>query len=63
MMANDPTWTRQLGEAVLAYRAEVMDAVKRMRREARRYGYLRTTPYVVDSGGYIQIQPVNFAYI
>jgi hypothetical protein len=51
MMAHDPDWTRQLGEAVLAHRSEVMDAVQRMRRQARRYGYLQTTDYdtVVDS--------------
>jgi hypothetical protein len=64
-MAHDPDWTRRLGEAVLAHRAEVMDAVQRMRRQARRYGYLNTTAYdtFVDSGGYIEILPVNPDYI
>lgn len=32
MMAQDPTWTQQLGNAVLTQRAEVMDAVQRLRR-------------------------------
>lgn len=65
MMTQDPAWTQQLGNAVLTQRAEVMDAVQRMRRQAYQYGYLRTSPYdtVVDSGGYIQVLPVNPAYI
>jgi hypothetical protein len=65
MMARDPAWTGQLGNAVLTQRAEVMDAVQRMRRKSYQYGYLRTNPYctVVDSGGYIEVLPVNPAYI
>lgn len=65
MMAQDPAWTQALGNAVLTQRADVMDAVQRMRREAYRYGYLQTNPYdtVVDSGGYVQILPVNPAYV
>jgi hypothetical protein len=65
MMAQDPSWTQQLGSAVLAQRADVMDAVQRLRRQADNYGYLRPNPYVtvVDSGGYIEIDPVNPAYI
>jgi hypothetical protein len=65
LMAQDPAWTQQLGNAVLAKRAEVMDAVQRMRKQARKYGYLQTTPYdtVVDSGGYVEVLPVNPAYI
>jgi Protein of unknown function (DUF3300) len=65
MMTQDPSWTQQLGNAVLSQRSDVMDAVQRMRNEARRYGYLQTTPYdtVIDSGGYIQIVPVNPAYL
>jgi hypothetical protein len=64
-MARDPAWTRQLGRAVLTRRADVMDAVQAMRSQAHRYGYLRTTPYdtVVDSGGYLEVLPVNPAYI
>lgn len=65
MMAQDQDWTQQLGDAVLGQRGDVMDAVQRMRRQAQRYGYLRTNPYdtVVDSGGYVQIEPVNPAYL
>jgi hypothetical protein len=42
-----------------------MDAVQRMRKKAYDYGYLRTNPYcyVTNSAGYIEIQPVNPAYI
>jgi uncharacterized protein DUF3300 len=65
MMAQDISWTRQLGDAVLAQRPDVMDAVQRMRRQAYQYGYLRPSPYdnVVDSGGDLEILPANPAYI
>jgi hypothetical protein len=65
MMAQDQQWTQQLGDAVLAQRADVMDAVQRQRNNSYKYGYLRTNPYdsVVVSGGYVQILPVNPAYV
>jgi Protein of unknown function (DUF3300) len=65
MMAQDPGWTQSLGNAVLVQRPDVMDSVQRMRQQAYNYGYLRPTPYdsVVNSGGYIQIMPVNPAYM
>ncbi len=65
IMAQDPSWTQQLGNAVLAQRADVMDAVQRMRQQAYQYGYLRSNPYdnVVQSGADIEILPVNPAYI
>jgi hypothetical protein len=61
MMAHDPAWTEQLGDTVLNQRPEVMDAVQRMRQQARSYGYLVPNGYVnvVDTGGYIQILPLN----
>jgi hypothetical protein len=61
MMARDPAWTEQLGNAVLTQYPDVMDAVQRMRRLARRYGYLTTNGYinVIETGGYIQLLPVN----
>jgi hypothetical protein len=61
MMAHDPAWTEQLGNAVLNQRPEIMDAVQRMRRQARSYGYLVPNGYVnvVDRGSYIQILPLN----
>src|SRR3984885_8114323 len=34
MMAQDPGWTQALGDAVLAQRPDVMDAVQRMRQKA-----------------------------
>lgn len=65
MMAKDPAWTEQLGNAVLVQRGDVMDAVQRLRRQARKYGYLQTNPYcyVVETDGYVEILPVNPAYI
>ncbi len=67
MMARDPAWTQQLGNAVLTQDSDVMDAVQRMRQRAMNYGYL--TPNgcmnVTSSGGYIQILPVdpNVVYV
>jgi Protein of unknown function (DUF3300) len=65
MMAHDMSWTQQLGQAVLNQRPDVMDAVQRMRKKAYDYGYLRSDPYdqVVVSGGYIEVLPVNPAYV
>lgn len=64
MMASDMGWTRQLGDAFLAQNADVMDAVQRMRRQARDFGYLRTNGQIIVSGGpYIEIVPVNPALI
>jgi hypothetical protein len=65
MMAHDLAWTQKLGEAVLNQRPDVMDAVQRMRKRAYDFGYLRSDPYydVVNSDGYIEILPVNPAYI
>lgn len=64
MMASDPSWTRELGDAFLSNQAAVMDAVQRERQLAYRYGYLRTNPQiVVTPGPYIAIAPVNPAFI
>jgi hypothetical protein len=67
MMARDPAWTEQLGNAVLTQDAEVMDAVQRMRQRARSYGYLAPNSYinVIATGGDIQILPVdpNVVYV
>ena len=61
MMARDPNWTGQLGNAVLGQRDEVMDAVQRLRQESYSYGYLRSNSDidVINQGGYIEIQPFN----
>jgi Protein of unknown function (DUF3300) len=63
-MARDPQWTGTLGNAVLNQRPDVMDAIQRMRQQARNYGYLAPNSYdnVVDNAGYLEIQPVNPAY-
>lgn len=45
MMASDMGWTQQLGNAVLAQRNDVMDAVQRERQRAYEYGYLRSNQY------------------
>jgi len=60
MMASDPGWTRQLGDAFLAQNVDVMDAVQRMRHQAQSFGYLRTNGQVIVTGGpYVEIVPVN----
>jgi Protein of unknown function (DUF3300) len=61
MMARDPGWTEQLGNAVLEQRPAVMDAVQRMRHEAKNYGYLVPNGYVnvVTTGGYIEVLPLD----
>ena len=66
MMARDIGWTRALGDAFLANRAGVMDAVQRLRHRAWDYGYLRSTPQLrVNNGPYIDIVPVDpgFYYV
>jgi hypothetical protein len=64
-MASDPNWTNDLGNAVLAQRPEVMDAVQRMRQKAKDFGYLRSNGQIVVSGapGYIEIEPANPAFV
>jgi hypothetical protein len=64
MMASDINWTNDLGNAVLAQRPDVMDAVQRERHRAYQYGYLRSNQQiVVNNGPYIDIEPYNPAYI
>jgi hypothetical protein len=64
MMASAMPWTQEVGNAFLAQRPEVMDAVQRMRHEAASYGYLRSNAQVtVSTGPYIQIVPVTPAYV
>ncbi|HEY2461631.1 MAG TPA: DUF3300 domain-containing protein [Candidatus Acidoferrum sp.] len=63
-MASDQGWTSDLGNAFLAQRQDVMDAVQRMRQKAKDFGYLRSNQQVVVSGGpYISIEPVNPAFL
>jgi len=64
MMASDMNWTTDLGNAVLAGRDAVMDAVQRARHKARQYGYLNSGgPIVVSGDTYVEILPTNPAFI
>jgi hypothetical protein len=64
MMASDMKWTRDLGDAFLAQHQDVMDAMQRMRQKAKDFGYLRSNDRIVVSGGpYIEILPVDPAFI
>ena len=64
MMAGDMNWTSQLGNAFLAQRDAVMDAVQRQRQLAMRYGYLQSNAQVIVRGGpYVEIVPVNPAFL
>jgi hypothetical protein len=64
-MNRDMAWTRELGDAVLSQRGDVMDAVQRMRERARDYGYLQSNPdvQVVYAGGFINIEPVRPGFV
>jgi hypothetical protein len=67
-MAQYMSWTQQLGNAVLAQRGDVMDAVQRLRQEANQYGYLRDPQFtqyerVETAGpGDIEILPMSGDY-
>ncbi|HEV3329719.1 MAG TPA: DUF3300 domain-containing protein [Bryobacteraceae bacterium] len=66
MMASDPAWTGQLGNAFLSQQPDVMDAVQRERRKAYQYGYLRSNAQIiVNPGPYIEILPARpgFYYV
>jgi uncharacterized protein DUF3300 len=64
MMASDMNWTSDLGNAFLAQQQDVMYAVQRMRQRARDFGYLRSGPqYVVSGGPYITILPARPDYV
>src|SRR5713226_3898633 len=64
MMANDMSWTTDLGNAFLSQQQDVMDAVQRERRKAKDYGYLRSNAQVIVSEGpYITTVPVHPAFI
>jgi len=62
-MAGDMNWTTQLGNAVLAQRGDVMDAVQRDRHKAWDYGYLRSNGEIlVGNGPFITILPARPDY-
>ena len=63
-MSKYATWTKQLGEAVDMQKADVMDAVQRMRKVANKNGYLKSDDKVavtVDEN--VSIQPVRDEYV
>jgi Protein of unknown function (DUF3300) len=65
MMADKLDWTTSLGQAYVSQSTDVMEAVQRLRAEARSAGNLVTTPEmeVVDSGGAIEVWPAQPEYI
>lgn len=63
-LAKYATWTNQLGEAFDMQKADVMDAVQRMRKTAHKNGYLQSDDKVsVTVGENVVIQPVREEYI
>ena len=66
-MNSELDWMQQLGDAFLAQQTEVMDAVQRLRAQARAAGRLYSTPEaVVSSDGTVtSIEPANpqFVYV
>ncbi len=65
MMADKLDWTTTLGQAYVTQSADLMDAVQRLRHQARSYGHLVTTAQqqIVESDGYIYIYPAQAQYI
>ena len=63
-MSKYATWTKQLGEAVEMQKADVMDAVQRMRKVAHKNGYLQSDDKVaVTVDDNVSIQPVREEYV
>lgn len=63
-LAKYATWTNQLGEAFDMQKADVMDAVQRMRKTAHKNGYLQSDDKIsVTVGENVVIQPVREEYI
>jgi hypothetical protein len=65
MMADKIDWTTSLGQAYVNQSTDVMDAVQRLRAQARSLGNLMTTPEqeIVETDGYIYIYPAQPSYI
>src|SRR5580692_8895607 len=64
-MSSDMDWTQNLGNAFLAQRQDVMDAVQRMRQKAKDFGYLKSNEQIAVNadGPYVDIEPVNPGFI
>ena len=64
-LANDISWTTDLGNAFLAQQTDVMDAVQRMRKKAQDKGNLKTTEQqtvetkVIENKSVIVVQQAN----
>ena len=60
-MSDNLDWTRDLGDAFLGQKTELMDAVQRLRRKALDAGTLKTTPQqkVVEGDGTIVIEAAS----
>jgi hypothetical protein len=57
MMTSDMKWTEDLGIAVLTQCPELLDAVQRMRRKAKDFGYLHPNEQIILSDSqYIEIK-------
>ncbi|HSK44759.1 MAG TPA: DUF3300 domain-containing protein, partial [Candidatus Binatia bacterium] len=65
MMADKIDWTTSLGQAYVNQSSDLMDAVQRLRRQARSGGYLVTSPQqeIDDTDGYLYIYPAQPEYI
>ena len=64
-LAQDPNWTQSLGQAFLYQSNDVTNAIQRLRRQARSYGNLQSSPQILvtDSQNYLSIAPANPQYI
>ena len=63
-LAKYATWSNQLGEAVEMQKADVMDAVQRMRKVAHKNGYLQSDDKIaVTVDDNVSIQPVREEYV
>ena len=65
MMADKLDWTASLGQAYVNQSSELMEAVQRLRRQARSAGYLGTSreQEIEETGGYVYIYPAQPEYI
>jgi hypothetical protein len=65
MMADKIDWTTSLGQAYVNQSSDLMDAVQRLRRQARSHGYLVSSPQqeIVETDGYLYVYPAQPEYI
>jgi hypothetical protein len=65
MMADKIDWTTSIGQAYVNQSSDVMDAIQRLRRQARSFGNLVTTPQqeIVETDGFLYIYPANAQFI